>query len=777
MQVTIDNLSGSGPIDYTGSINSAKSIVIKRQLNAPSECILFFLPDAQGLALPTRYSRVSVVDTGGLTLFTGYVATPPTMILIGGGLMGAYYQAQITAISEEVLLDSSLSVKAGAALNQTVGEALQTITRLSGAAALTLRPQSSPTIVGRYQAEAATKWSVAAGILASSARTAYRIISGVTTIAPVGATVHTLNEMDGSLQLSGLQVATVKLLANDVTVCGRIEPAAYVSETFVGDGVTKEFQLSSLPFEAIASEQFKLNDLFSGSTLNNQVWEWVDSGGRLSITANGATCIGGSGRDGETVLSAISEVELGGSIVLEAGGVQISAGSQGLVLGLYNGSVSLGNCFAAFQVSQSGGATQLSAVVNGVVGGSSFQLVGGHLYTLRMRVYCPEIERVNQSYYYLDTNGINSYGGEVMVAPGHLVLELQDVTSGAPGLAVVLYDGAISILPPACTIGLFDSGDLTCSIKTFACKQSSPLWVALTPVGGTPVSQFIGATAENGVCKLASGGKVTFYNGTIPPGGALIAVSYRTKHRAVARRSIPQSANETGASSAAPATAMWIGTVSQPPAWSSTDCDNAATALLKSSAVASAAWAGRYTGWNVEANGGDVWPGDVLAIASVSAGINALVVVREVQIEMGSASPQKVKYAIRFANDWAEELALKLSDTVPEDAWLPALPATGGAPLINLITMQVVAITGSQIRVNAGVAAPSGGGFEIKRKDWTFGPGQDSDLVLRTPVQNFIIPRLAAVEQYYVRMYDGSTPPNYSQFSSAVFVDVPLSST
>jgi len=222
---------------------------------------------------------------------------------------------------------------------------------------------------------------------------------------------------------------------------------------------------------------------------------------------------------------------------------------------------------------------------------------------------------------------------------------------------------------------------------------------------------------------------------------------------------------------------MWIVTVTKPTPWSSVDCDNAATALLKSSAVASAAWEGTYTGWNVEVNGGDVWPGDVLAISSASAGVDALVVVREVDVAMGCASPQMVKYTIRFANDWAEDLALKLSSTVPEDAWLPTAPTVGGTPLINLLTLQVVAITGSEIQVNAGVAPPSGGGFEVKRKDWTFGPGTDSDLVLRSPVQHFIIPRLAAVEQYYVRMYDGSTPPNYSGFSSAVFVDVPLSAT
>jgi hypothetical protein len=46
--------------------------------------------------------------------------------------------------------------------------------------------------------------------------------------------------------------------------------------------------------------------------------------------------------------------------------------------------------------------------------------------------------------------------------------------------------------------------------------------------------------------------------------------------------------------------------------------------------------------------------------------------------------------------------------------------------------------------------------------------------VLRSAVSNFTIPREAAIEQYFVRMFDGSTPPNYSRFSSAIFVNVPL---
>ena len=70
---------------------------------------------------------------------------------------------------------------------------------------------------------------------------------------------------------------------------------------------------------------------------------------------------------------------------------------------------------------------------------------------------------------------------------------------------------------------------------------------------------------------------------------------------------------------------------------------------------------------------------------------------------------------------------------------------------------------------------PEGGGFEVRRRDGDFGLGVDQDLVLRSPVRSFSIPREGQVEHYYVRMYDGSVPPVYSRFSSAVFTDLPVS--
>jgi hypothetical protein len=227
---------------------------------------------------------------------------------------------------------------------------------------------------------------------------------------------------------------------------------------------------------------------------------------------------------------------------------------------------------------------------------------------------------------------------------------------------------------------------------------------------------------------------------------------------------------------AIPGTAAWIGTVTSPAPRSSLDCENAATALLDLSTNRGAAWKGTYTTWNMETQS-DVWPGDVLAVNATSANINANLVVRSVELEWISGSSDSepggmVKYVISFANDWADALSIKTSATVPEDTWLPLQPES--TPTLANLGSLATSVTGSTITVNAVTVPPTNGGFEVRRRDWAFGPGTNSDLVLRSPVNNFTIPRESAMEQYYIRMYDGSTPPNYSRFSSAVFVNVAL---
>jgi hypothetical protein len=128
--------------------------------------------------------------------------------------------------------------------------------------------------------------------------------------------------------------------------------------------------------------------------------------------------------------------------------------------------------------------------------------------------------------------------------------------------------------------------------------------------------------------------------------------------------------------------------------------------------------------------------------------------------------------SLGFANDWADDLAIKTSATVPADTWLPA--TVNPTVLANLSALTVTAISGDTVTINTGATAPAGGGFEIRRRDFVFMPGEDSDLAMRGSQSTMTFTRVSASDRFYVRMFDGATPPNYSEFSAALFINLPL---
>jgi hypothetical protein len=278
-----------------------------------------------------------------------------------------------------------------------------------------------------------------------------------------------------------------------------------------------------------------------------------------------------------------------------------------------------------------------------------------------------------------------------------------------------------------------------------------------------------GAAGEGVDCMVSPAGRITFFAGRIPVVGERFTVWYRGRRRSVARLSDAASvaAEQQGG---IPGAAQWTGKVMHPPARSSQDCEAAAQAVLRFAGSRSAAVSGSYAATNPAE---DIWPGDVLDLRS--GGDSLKVIVRNVTIEDGHARPELRQYRIAFANDWAEGLGMKLSESVAVDALLPETAASApGAVLANLQNLALVSATGTALQIDAGIDPPAGGGFEVRRRDWDFGPFVDQDLVLRSPVRSFSIPREAQVERYYVRMYDGSNPPVYSRFSSAVFTNLPV---
>lgn len=777
MKVTIDNLDGHGAIDYSQSVVSSASFRIVRQINEPSLCSFTLAPSALGLTSPVRNGRVVVADDSSVVLFTGYVGTEPALLLLGQNSEGAAYQTFVSAVSDEVFLNQQPQPQSQADYAQSTNLLLQGLNARFGSAGVVFALSENNGTVGEFQPDAGQNWSQNAGTLASMARSAYRAINGVITMAPIGTTVHTLSESNGTLDLSALEASMVKALANDVTVCGPSEPAAYVTEFFEGDGTTVLFNLTKEPYAPPSSKTKPLLDLFQEPSIDTQVWQVNDSGSHLSLTSAGLTCTGGNSILGDTLLNTVNQLELGGSLVLEADGVLFGATTQGILNGIYTGAFTAADCIAGFEISGTSGgtgsaATTITPLVGGVASGSTFTPTAGHLYTLRLRIAASEMYRVLQTYNSIDNSGVQTYGGTFLPASANLVLEVQDMTNGIATAPVILYTGSISSITATCMYALLNSSNLQCSIASAEISQQGPDWVVSTPPGGSPIVRRMGTTAQGADCEFERTGRVHFYSTSVPQAGEVIAVSYRTNNRSVARLSNAASITAESMGGQIPGTAIWIGTVTSPAPRSSADCANAATAILDLATNRGAAWKGKYTAWNMEAQS-DVWPGDVLAVASTSANLNANLVVRTVEIELSSTAPGLAKYIISFANDWADALAIKTSSTVPATTWLPQQPQTT-PPLANLPELAVASITGSAIAVSANATPPAGGGFEVRRRDWAFGPGTDSDLVMRSPVANFSIPRGAVTEQFYVSMYDGSTPPNYSRFSSAIFTNLPL---
>jgi hypothetical protein len=769
MKITIQGL------DYTAALDAVRPLTIERKLNEPSICQLWLtLPASGSLAAPVRNQSLAVTGDDGTHYFTGYIAVNPLPEYAGLGMEGPRYRAAIQALSDELLLDLLSMPPSVGATGESAGALMTALVNRTGSAVLSTAGLTLAAAVNNFVPELGASWSKSAGQVASLARAAYRAVNGALTLASVQSTVHTLNETDGSLNLANLAfTASVKrALANDVTVCGEHEPVAYVTEYFQGDGVTTEFYMSEDPFIPAASKSTIISEQFNEAQIDQQVWGNSGGSGYISLGAGGLAMDGGNGIDGETLLMWLDPVEMGGTLLLEAVGVTLSPGSTGILAGFFIGLDNMAGCTAGFQATAATGtgAVTLQPVVQGTVSGSTIAVNPANQYTLRVRVHCAESERALAIYRSFGDSGAITEGGEWVLSPGKIHMEIQEFVDGVGSTPVTLFDGALANLPGTCMVIPASSINLIGTMRAVNLTNLGSGWVVSTPPGGGTYTRTMGTTGQAAECHMERNGKVVFYTGFTPVSGEQIAVSYRTAGRAVGR-AVNTASQAALALAGMPAVATWIGSVSEPPARSSEDCRNAALVMEQAAAGVSALWSGTYKGTRVSF-GADVWPGDALLLNAPSTSLDAQVVVRTVKVSYRASYPDLVEYAISFANDWADDLAIKTSVTVPADAWLPVPIAP--TLLANLTSLTVTALTGTSVTINAGVTPPSGGGFEIRRRDFAFMPGEDPNLVLRSTLPNMTITRGNWNEKFYIRMYDGSTPPNYSEFSTALFINLPL---
>ena len=590
-------------------------------------------------------------------------------------------------------------------------------------------------------------------------------------LQPASAATHAVLFTDNRIVLQPESADAAAERAADVLVTGAEEPVTYVTELFQGDGTSTNFALTAKPFVPGGNPTL-VDDGFTGSQFRSAVWRFVDTGQHVNLGSGGLRITGGNGFDGQTYMATQAPVEMGGTLCAEMHGVVLQPGSAGVLLGMYGTVVSVPTCFAGVQVNAAGGAQNLTALVNGVAVGTAYKWTDGHRYTLRVRLHCAEAQRALESYQALVNGTLQTWGGGLVAAPMGIVIEVLDEGLASSTPATVLYAGAVSSSVADAVFAPVNSQSLVMAAAGISLRQQGSAWVTTTQADGSVQVRRPG-TLETGEDYRVSGAALQFFPGRAPAAGALVTVSYRLAQRAQARLQHAAAATGmTGASSPARRTASCR--VVDPQPRSSADCAAAAKALLGFYSSAAHGVRGTCAMPNA-ANTADVQPGDAVAVPLAATPVS--VPVTHVTIRSGHSVPETLAYTVAFEQAKGNGLSFRTEPGAAADTALPAglyRPAATAA----LPQMTVTVAGTASLQVDAGTQPPVGGGFEVRRHDGGWGPDQpggppDSELVLRSPVRSFSVPRAAFAERFYVRMYDGSETPVYSTQSSLVCTHLP----
>jgi hypothetical protein len=704
------------------------------------------------------------------------VSNAPDYEYLGWGERGPMYLYSVTGLSDEFLLDRKFIAERAPFTHRAAGDMLKQLANDVAPGAFDTTAVEGVETLPTYAASQQLKWSDHAARIATLARAAYRAHDGKLYFSAVGKNAYSLDEASADFCPDALKVNSPDVLVNDVLLIGRMEPAAYVRDYFLGDGYALSYYLSHTPY---LTRQTLLEDEYKGTALDAHNWTAADPAHVIAVSGGKLRISGGTGADGATTVIFVEQVELGGALMIQHGEVEFSAASNGVIGGLYNGATDIAHCVAGFRVTPSGSQSSISTIVNGAVAGTSLLTQVGHRYALTTRISGTQAFRSKQAFHSSQHPAGNARGGTTSSGDVHVTLEVHDIDPNNAGSLVaastVLYDGVITSTPAYCTYALVNSIALQCTLSFTRLITGPEIEVASTLPGQATQMKLVGALAEGAHCQYSSSPAVRFFSASVPAPNEAIRVTYRTGATAMARITDAASiaakvrAGDDGVRSA-------IKSVASPPPRTSAECEDAALALLDDSTRA--AWSGEYRAWRdfLPQHALDIFPGDSLAVNAPSRGANFTAIVREVEIDCTDPANDRSQFTLKFANDAAGTLGFELD--AAHVSYVPDVTATtataGNTFIADLPLAEVTAVTSTTISVKTGAAPPTGGGFEVRRSDYGWSVENDRNLVGRFTAQTFTLPRLSSSQTYYLRQYDAGSPPKYSRYSTALHIDYPL---
>ena len=788
MKLTIDNLDGSGPRDYTAFLDASKSARVVRKLNSPAELQFGLVTGAGDFVVPVLGARVMLGQSNGSDVFTGYVAQAPSYQYLGWTEQGPIYRYEVVARSDAMLLNEKAPPPSPPFVGRSAGDALRQLSENALRGGFDYGAVEAGDVIPSYSVDPAKKWYASAEEIAVLGRCRVRDANGKLLFGPVGETCYTLDELAGNFCPSGLQLKKTNRIVNDVTIIGQVEPGAHVKDYFVGDGYTTRFYLSQVPFtRARGNTRISIMPTTSRTILDEQYvtldrrhWLVSDPQNAISVASGKLQVAGGTGVDGQTVVNFIEKIELSGATVLEHGDFEFTAASDGVIGGLYAGAVSIAGCLAGFRVTGNGVNCNLQALVGGAVTGTVMATLPGHHYQLTTRMYASEVYRTKQMFHSSGHPAGAARGGEAIAVDVRVVLEVHDIDPANPGTwkvpATVLYDDVIANAPGYCTYALINAGRMQCSTTYTLLGSPINALIRSTPDQQATRTRREGGLLEGADCKVTESGTLEFYPEYAPGAKEFIEVHYRGRSRARARVMDPVSveAHRRGADDGVHGA---VRQVALPVPCTSSDCEQAALALLDD---AGEGWAGEYQAWSPFLPGGaaDIFPGDGLQVNAPSQAAQFLGIVSEVEVELRDPAGENSRYRLRFVDAGDPSLGFKFETvTVYQTTPLAAteVSAVGTMYLPDLMDCVVTGVTSTSVTVDAGFAPGVGDTIEVRFTDEGWGLGNDRNLAGRFTVRSFTLPRFSGhTQDYFLRRYDDSTPPKYSRCSGALHVDYPL---
>jgi len=781
MKLTIDNLGGLGPQDYTAFVDSSKSPSLVRKLNSPAELKFGLVAGTGDLVVPAIGGRVMLTLSNGNDLFTGYIVETPTYQYLGWADRGLIYRYEVDALSDVMLMDKKappphppfVDRSAGSAFDQLTAEALPGWFDVSGVQA------GDP--IPYYSVDPAKKWTASAAEIALSARCAYRDDNGNLFFTPVTANTYALAEDAPTFSPGDLQLLSVNRLVNDLTILGPLEPSAHVKDYFCGDGYTTYFYMSQVPFtrssQVALYNRTILEEIYT--ELDPTHWTVTDPLGVITVRNGQLQVAGGTGVDGKTLLNFIEKVELGGATMIEHGDVVFNAASDGVIGGLYAGPVSMAGCLAGFLITPLGDYCNIQALVEGSARGAALATQAGHHYVFTTMLYPTEAYRMQQVFHSSLHPSGSPRGGGAVACDVRIVLEVQDIDPTNPATqiapATVLFDDIIPDAPGFCTYALINAGRIQCSLAFTYIWLPVDALVRGTLPGEDTVTILTGSLLDGAECEVTTAPALEFYPEYIPAANELIEVSYRGQGHAVARiiNSASIGAHQRGADDGVRGSVREIGL---PVPRTDADCEIAALALLDD---AGQGWSGEYQAWSQFLPGGaaDIFPGDGLAVNVPSRMASFTAVVSEVNVQILDIAGENSRYTLKFVDagnpslDFAFVAALMKQTQVltPID-----VTEVGNYYLADLTDAEVTNVTSTTVTIDVGFVPVAGGGIEVRYSDEGWGVGYNGNLVGRFTSESFTLTRYARAQTYFLRSYDGSGPPKYSRYSAALHVDYPL---